>query len=634
MIVCKFGGACFQDVESLRRLHAIVEARRDETPLVVVSALADAPEQLVTLGRAESACTEKIAALAQRHLDLATEVAGCTAASRLEPWLTSLRAGPQSAATLADWVALGALLGSTLVAAALESRGLPSLWFDARHVVRTRGSDALRAAPDAASIQVLVHTLLRPELARPRVVVTQAGIGSNADGSTTLLGSDGSDRSAALLAAALGAQRIEIWRQLDAIAAAAPEDVPRARGSTEVVVRSASAKHGVPGAAAPHRLARLAHELVANGGTPFYVYELDRVEQQINALRAALRFPRTRIAYACKANFHPAIFRLMQKEGIGIDAVSPMEAERALTCGIPPHDILFTANNVATQALLQRHDRGVRINLGSLSDVERFVAQRSDTEVWLRLNPGVGEGHHVAVVTGGVDSKFGMLEEDLRSALAILSRRRVRVVGLHAHIGSGILDPAPLLESCRRLLALAADAPDVRLLNVGGGIGIPQRDSDPRFDLESFGTQLDELVRAAEQRLGRELEVWVEPGRFLVAHAGTLVATVTCRKESAGRVYVGLDTGMNHLVRPALYGSYHKIRNLSAPRAPVELVDVVGNICESTDVFAHARPLPSPQEGHLLAIEDVGAYGFAMASHYNLWPLPREVVVRDGVLVD
>jgi diaminopimelate decarboxylase len=634
MIVCKFGGTCFQNVASLRRLHAIVEARRDETPLVVVSAFADSPEQLVTLGRAESACTEKIAALVRRHLDLATEAAGGTAASSLEPWLKLLRAGPNSSATLADWVARGPLLGSTLVAAALESWGVPSLWFDARHVVRTRGSDSLRAAPDRESTQLLVDTLLRPELSRPRVVVTQGAIGSNADGGTTLLGPGGSDRSAALLAAALGAQRIEIWRQVDAISTAAPESVSSARGRAEVVVRSLSVKHGVTTAVAPHRLARLAHELAANGGTPFYVYELDRVEQQINALRAALRHPRTRIAYACKANFHPAIFRLMQRQGIGIDAVSPMEAERALTCGIPPHDILFTANNVATHALLQLHDRGVRINLGSLSDVERFVAQRSDTEVWLRLNPGVGEGHHANVVTGGLDSKFGMLEEDLRSAVAILSRRNVQVVGLHAHIGSGILDPTPILESCRRILAVAADAPDVRLLNVGGGIGIPQRDSDPRFDLETFGTRLDELVSAAEQELGRELKVWVEPGRFLVADAGTLVASVTCRKESRGHVYVGLDTGMNHLVRPALYGSYHHIRNLSAPHAPVELVDVVGNICESTDVFARGRPLPSPQEGHLLAIEDVGAYGFAMASHYNLWPLPREVVVREGRVVD
>jgi diaminopimelate decarboxylase len=119
----------------------------------------------------------------------------------------------------------------------------------------------------------------------------------------------------------------------------------------------------------------------------------------------------------------------------------------------------------------------------------------------------------------------------------------------------------------------------------------------------------------------------------LVAQAGTLVARVTCRKETAGHIYIGLDTGMNHLLRPALYGAYHAIRNLSAPEAPIECVDVVGNICESADIFATNRPLPSPQEGHLLAIENVGAYGFAMASHYNLWPLPREWVLRDGRVV-
>jgi diaminopimelate decarboxylase/aspartate kinase len=384
----------------------------------------------------------------------------------------------------------------------------------------------------------------------------------------------------------------------------------------------------------PHRLARIAHAQAASFGTPFYIYELESIERQIELLRSALRHPRARVAYACKANFHPAIFRLMQRHGIGIDAVSPMEVERALACGIPAHDILFTANNVAPEPLLQLHDRGVRINLGSLSDVARFAARRTDTEVCLRLNPGVGEGHHANVVTGGSDSKFGMFEDDVRNALALLGRQNIRVVGLHAHIGSGISEPAPLLESCRRLASAAVELSDVRMLNIGGGIGIPHRDDDPEFDVNGFGTRVDEIVREAERAMQRELEVWVEPGRFLVAHAGTLVASVTCRKETAGHVYIGLDTGMNHLVRPALYGSYHRIRNLSAPDASLEFVDVVGNICESTDVFALGRPLPSAHEGHLLAIEDVGAYGFAMASHYNLWPLPREVVLREGRVVD
>jgi diaminopimelate decarboxylase len=181
---------------------------------------------------------------------------------------------------------------------------------------------------------------------------------------------------------------------------------------------------------------------------------------------------------------------------------------------------------------------------------------------------------------------------------------------------------------------LVPDFPSLRTLNVGGGLGVPYRRDEPEFDLSTYAAGLRDVLSAAESAAERELELWVEPGRFLVAQAGTLVARVTCRKETAGHVYVGLDTGMNHLLRPALYGAYHPIRNLSDPTGPIEFVDVVGNICESSDVFAMNRPLPSPQEGHLLAIENTGAYGFAMASHYNLWPLPREHVLRHGQIVD
>jgi len=381
-------------------------------------------------------------------------------------------------------------------------------------------------------------------------------------------------------------------------------------------------------------LARQARRLAAAHGTPFYMYDLDRVVAQIERLRRALDHPRARIAYACKANFHPAVFRLMAEQRLGIDAVSPMEVERARSCGVPARAILFTANNVSPEALCAVHDRGVRINLGSVSDVQRFAALRPGSELFLRINPGVGAGHHAHVVTGGADTKFGLSGGELLEARAAVEAHGARVVGLHCHIGSGILDAAPLLEAARQLARVARDFPDVGVLNIGGGLGVPARPGESEFDVERFGAGAVGALHAAEQELGRTLELWVEPGRYLVAQSGVLVARVTCRKHTGGRVYIGLDTGMNHLLRPALYGSYHAIRNWSAPDAALEFVDVVGNICESADVFAHNRPLPTAQEGHLLAIEAVGAYGFAMASHYNLWPLPREFAVRDGHVLD
>jgi diaminopimelate decarboxylase len=172
--------------------------------------------------------------------------------------------------------------------------------------------------------------------------------------------------------------------------------------------------------------------------------------------------------------------------------------------------------------------------------------------------------------------------------------------------------------------------PDLTVVDLGGGIGVPYRPGESEMDLAALGRHLGAAVSQLEAALGRGLELWLEPGRFLVAQAGTLVARVTCRKEVMGRVYVGLDTGLNHLIRPAFYGSYHGVSNLTAPERAPEFVDVVGNICESSDVFAADRPMPAPREGDLLALHDAGAYGYAMASHYNLWPLPAEVLLRGG----
>jgi diaminopimelate decarboxylase len=251
-------------------------------------------------------------------------------------------------------------------------------------------------------------------------------------------------------------------------------------------------------------------------------------------------------------------------------------------------------------------------------------------EVLLRINPGVGGGHHPHVVTGGAHSKFGIPLEELAPAVEAAEESGLVVRGLHAHIGSGIAEPAPLLASARRLLEAATQVPSVRVLDLGGGFAIPYRDGDREFDLAAYALGLEALLAEFTTRLPARFELWFEPGRFVVGPAGYLVAEVTCRKESGGLTFIGLDTGMNHLLRPALYGAYHRIVNLSAPKASLEWVEVVGNVCETTDVLASNRPVPRPEEGHLLAFLDVGAYGYSMASRYNLWPLPKEVALSAG----
>jgi diaminopimelate decarboxylase/aspartate kinase len=367
--------------------------------------------------------------------------------------------------------------------------------------------------------------------------------------------------------------------------------------------------------------------LAEGHGTPLYVYDLATIDARIAALRRHLPLDPGRLLFACKANAHPEILSHLARAGVGIEAASPGEALRALACGHGPEQVVVSATNARASDLAELALRGCRLTLGSLSDVRRVGALTRGTPVLLRINPGVGEGHHRHVVTGGAQSKFGIPLEQMETALAACRDAGLEVAGLHAHMGSGILDPAPLLASARALLAAARRLERVRVLDFGGGFGIPYRDGEAELDLAAYGQAIARELDAFAAGSGARPEAWFEPGRFIAGSAGCLLARVVCRKESGGHVFIGVDTGMNHFVRPALYGAYHRILNLSAPDAAVEWVEIVGNVCESTDVFASARALPRAEEGHVLAILDAGAYGFTMASVYNLWPLPLEVVI-------
>jgi diaminopimelate decarboxylase/aspartate kinase len=370
--------------------------------------------------------------------------------------------------------------------------------------------------------------------------------------------------------------------------------------------------------------------LAAGRGTPLYVYDLDILDERVRRLEETLPMAPGRLLYACKANAHPAILRRLAVLGVGIEAASPAEAVRAIACGHPPESVLLSATNARAGDLREIALRGCALALGSISDIRKLAGHANGARILLRVNPGVGDGHHRHVVTGGAQSKFGIALTDLDAAVWACHEAGLHVAGLHAHMGSGILSAASLLASAEALLDAAGRLPSVEVLDFGGGIGVAYREGEAEPDLAAFGHALGFRLRAFAAGRATGTEAWFEPGRFLVAAAGVLLATVTTRKESGGHVFIGLDTGMNHLLRPALYGAYHRIVNLSAPEAQPEWVEVVGNVCESTDVFASARALPRAEEGHVVAILDAGAYGMAMASGYCLWPLPEEVVVGGG----
>lgn len=370
--------------------------------------------------------------------------------------------------------------------------------------------------------------------------------------------------------------------------------------------------------------------LIAAHGSPLYVYDLDTVRARCRALKAAVPYAPFAPLFAIKANPCPAVARTILAEGFGIDAVSPGEVAMALHLGLAPQRVVYTENNMTDAEQAEAISQGVLINCGSIDRLERLAAA-GVKRCAVRFNPDIGAGAHEKICTAGPLTKFGVPNAHLDRVLEIERRTGIRVVGAHMHIGSGFLEPDAFAQACTVIFALAARLPNLEFIDCGGGIGIPYRAEQRPMDLASMGRRLAADMEAFCARYGRRLELRLEPGRFLVAESGTLLCTVTSVKETPeGRVFVGTDTGFNHLVRVAMYDAYHRIDNLSRPDAPRRKVDIVGNICESGDIFARDREIPLPQPGDILAIRDAGAYGFAMASTYNLRPLPAEVVLDGG----
>ena len=369
-------------------------------------------------------------------------------------------------------------------------------------------------------------------------------------------------------------------------------------------------------------------------GTPTYLYDERTIRRQCTRLRNTFKELPLRLLYSAKANTQPALLRIVLDEGIGLDIVSPGELKLALHLGFDPDDLLYSANNMTEKEMQAVQQAGVLLNLGGLSRLEKYGRAYPGSDVCLRVNPKIGGGHHDHVITAGKHSKFGFALENLEEARAIVREYDLTVVGLHQHIGSGILDPGLYWQAMRVLLDEAMAFPDLQFLNFGGGFGIPYYPEEEEIDL---GELLD-LIRTPledfrNQHPSEDLTFCFEPGRYLVAEAGILLVQVNTLKETPHCTFAGTSSGMSHLLRPALYDAYHAVYNLSNPDGPLKTYDITGNICESADLFAKDRSVPEIREGDILAVLDTGAYGVAMASEYNLRPLPAEVLRReDGSL--
>ena len=353
---------------------------------------------------------------------------------------------------------------------------------------------------------------------------------------------------------------------------------------------------------------------LAAQGTPRYVYDPRSVQAAIAELRSLRHVDR--LLYAMKANPHPEILQLMHAAGLGFETVSPGELAAVATLfpDIRSSEILFTPNFAPKREYAAALEQGVQLTLDNLHPLREWPELLRNRDLFLRIDTGTGAGHHSHVRTAGQASKFGIPVAELEEAARLAAHIGARITGLHAHVGSGILDAGVWRQNALQLAELARVFPDVRVLDLGGGLGVPERSGQPALALADLDAGL-----AAVKRAHPGLALWLEPGRYLVARAGVLLTHATQLKGKGELRYLGIDAGMNSLIRPALYGAHHAIVNLTRlGESAAARYTVVGPICESGDVLGRHRPLPETREGDVLLVTDTGAYGHAMASRYNL----------------
>lgn len=379
-------------------------------------------------------------------------------------------------------------------------------------------------------------------------------------------------------------------------------------------------------------------ELVRDFGTPTYVYDAARIAARIADLEAF-----DVVRYAQKANSSLAVLDLCRRHGALVDAVSAGEVHRALAAGFPasgdPPPIFYTADVFDREALDLVVQHGIAVNCGSIDMIDQLGERAPGREIMLRINPGFGHGHSRKTNTGGDHSKHGIWHEQLEEALSHAHRAELRVTGVHVHIGSGV-DLEHLARVAGAVEGFAARVgPSVTAISAGGGLPVPYRPEDPTLDVAAYHRLWDEARRRLEARFGHSVRLEIEPGRYLVAEAGTLVTEIRAvKRQGANRFYL-VDAGFNALARPILYGAYHPMSIAPArpgARASQEVV-VGGPLCESGDIFTQdeggfvtTRRLPEASVGEWLLIEHAGAYGFVMSSSYNGRPQPAEVLVADG----
>ena len=365
-------------------------------------------------------------------------------------------------------------------------------------------------------------------------------------------------------------------------------------------------------------------------GTPLYIYDGAKIVSQVKTLQEAFASVPLKIKYATKALSNINVLKLIRKAGAGIDAVSIEEAKLGLLAGFNANEIMYTPSGVDFSEIQQAVEMGIMINLDSLPLMERFgQVYGSRLEACIRINPHIMAGGNLKISVGHKESKFGISIEQLPEILELVEKFRLNIVGLHIHTGSDILDAEVFLRGGNVLFEAAMQFPNLKFLDFGGGFKVAYKPQDVATDVMEVGRAVGSAFQEFCKKYGRQLELWLEPGKFLVSEAGYLLVKSTVVKPTPSVTFVGIDSGLNHLIRPMMYDAYHSVYNLSNPEGKKEKYNVVGYICE-TDTIASHRELNEVKEGDLLVIKNAGAYGDSMSSNYNSRLRPAEVLIWEG----
>jgi diaminopimelate decarboxylase len=371
-------------------------------------------------------------------------------------------------------------------------------------------------------------------------------------------------------------------------------------------------------------------DLANRHGTPLYVYDTAVMRKRFEEMLGSFAVPKMKILYACKALTNINVLRFFRALGAGLDAVSIEEVLLGLRSGFTPEDIVFTPNSVSIEEIEAAAAHGVRVNIDNISILEQFGHHHGDrVPVGIRINPHIEAGGHEKISVGHIDSKFGISIHQLPHVLRVVEANGMRIEGIHMHTGSEIIDVEVFLDAAEVLLEAARKFDSLEYIDFGSGFKVAYRAEDEPTDVQALGTEFSARFNRFCHEYGRELTLMFEPGKYLVSEAGYFLVRANVVKHTTSAVFVGVDSGFNHFIRPMFYDAYHHIVNVSNVSGRQRMYTVVGYICE-TDTFGWNRKMVEVREGDVLCFQNAGAYCFMMSSNYNMRPRPPEVLIHGG----